>query len=68
MFYESTHRIMKAMTELGSAVLSRPLVVCRELTKMYEHVYRGSAAEVIKQVGADSTKGEFVVVVGPREK
>lgn len=59
--YESTHRIMKTLEALKE--LGRPLVVCRELTKLHETVYRGSADEVMKQLEATSSKGEFVIVI-----
>ncbi len=65
-YYESTHRIMKSMEELHEAVGDRPVVVCRELTKMYETIYRGTAAEVTKQLEATSIKGEFVIVIAPK--
>lgn len=61
--YESTHRIEKTIEGLG--VLDRRLCVCRELTKMHETIYRGSAPEVLDQLAKTSVKGEFVIVVGP---
>jgi 16S rRNA (cytidine1402-2'-O)-methyltransferase len=64
-FYESTHRIMKTLQELGALVGDRPLVVCRELTKLHETTYRGTAGEVTKALEATSIKGEFVIVVAP---
>lgn len=64
-FYESTHRIMKTLDELGTLIGTRPIVVCRELTKLHETTYRGSAAEVTKMLNETSIKGEFVVVVAP---
>lgn len=67
-FYESTHRILKTLDELGSVVGDRKMVVCRELTKLYEKTYRGSASEVTKQLEKGSIKGEFVVIVGPKYK
>jgi len=67
-FYESTHRILKTLKELEEVerLKERPLVVCRELTKIHETTYRGTAAEVTKRLEATSIKGEFVVIVGPR--
>lgn len=41
----------------------RRLVVCRELTKMFETVYRGTIKQVTEQVKKDKIKGEFVVIV-----
>ncbi len=61
-FYESTHRIDKALEALKD--VKKPLVVCRELTKMHETIYRGSAEEVLQQLGETSMKGEFVIIVG----
>ena len=46
---------------------TRQLVVCRELTKMFETVYRGTAEEVLDQIKKNPIKGEFVVVVGPKK-
>jgi 16S rRNA (cytidine1402-2'-O)-methyltransferase len=61
-FYESNHRIKKAIENL-TAVLSegRELCICRELTKKFETVYRGTAKE-ISDIDI-SEKGEFVVIV-----
>jgi len=61
-FYEATHRIEKALESL--ATCPKPLVVCRELTKLHETIYRGTAVEVLKALKETSMKGEFVVVVG----
>ena len=64
-FYESTHRILKSLGELGERMPERKLVVCRELTKMFETIYRGTPAEVTAKLESSSIKGEFVIVVSP---
>lgn len=61
-FYESVHRIEKALTQLKDAGLTREVVVARELTKKFETVYRGKPEEILKQL-QDEIKGEFVVIV-----
>ncbi len=66
-YFESTHRILKSLEELHQSVGNRPVVVCRELTKLYETIYRGSAAEVIKKLELTSIKGEFVIVLSPKK-
>jgi 16S rRNA (cytidine1402-2'-O)-methyltransferase len=63
-FYESTYRILKSLEQLREATGERQIVVCRELTKMFETIYRGTIGEVLKKIKADTTKGEFTVVVG----
>ncbi len=61
-FYESGHRILKCLGEL-KAVLSptQQVVVCRELTKKFETIYRGTIDQIIEQMKDE--RGEFVVVV-----
>lgn len=61
--YESTHRIEKTLEALKE--FGRQLIVCRELTKLHETIYRGSAEEVMQQILATSSKGEFVIVIAP---
>lgn len=68
-FYESTHRIVKTLEQLKKefqASSSRfQVVVCRELTKKFETIYRGSVDEILKQLNKDKNnlKGEFVIAV-----
>ena len=66
-FYESVHRIEKTLIQLYEFGLNRPVVVCRELTKKFETVYRGTVKEVLEQLETDQVKGEFVVIVGKVE-
>jgi 16S rRNA (cytidine1402-2'-O)-methyltransferase len=68
--YESKHRIGKTLEQLETALADigtpeRPVMVARELTKKFETLYRGTAAQVRAAVAADKELGEFVVVVGP---
>ncbi len=63
--YESTHRIEKCLTALGGIDPARQFCVAREITKMFETFYRGTAAEVLDQLAKTSTKGEFVIVISP---
>ncbi len=63
-FYESPYRIVKALEQLTEYLEpDRQVVVCRELTKMFEEIVRGNIKEVLKQVASKEIKGEFVVVV-----
>ena len=60
-FYESPHRIIKTLKEVGS--LDKKVAVCRELTKKFETIYRGTIGEVLGQIKKDTTRGEFVVII-----
>lgn len=66
-FYESPHRILKALASLNEVCPERKLVICRELTKIYEETIRGTPVEVLiyYESHSDKVRGEFVVVVGP---
>ncbi len=61
--YESTHRIVKTLEQL--APLHRHLVVFRELTKIHETIYRGTAETILADLEQTSSRGEFVIVVSP---
>jgi 16S rRNA (cytidine1402-2'-O)-methyltransferase len=61
--YESTHRIVKTLQELGASIGDRPLMVARELTKIHETLYRGTVPEILAQLSTTSMKGEFVIVI-----
>lgn len=66
-FFESSHRIEDCLADLESAFgEERPAAVCRELSKRFETVLRGTLAELRDLVGSDPDqgKGEFVLVVG----
>jgi 16S rRNA (cytidine1402-2'-O)-methyltransferase len=61
-FYESGHRIKKCLQELKELLdPKRQLVVCRELTKKFETIYRGTIAEIVENM--QDERGEFVVVI-----
>ncbi|MCR4306476.1 MAG: 16S rRNA (cytidine(1402)-2'-O)-methyltransferase [Candidatus Yonathbacteria bacterium] len=65
-FYESPHRIVKALASLSLHVGNeRQIVLARELTKIYEQFLSGTAAELTAYFtkNPDKVRGEFVVVV-----
>lgn len=65
-FYESKYRVLKILEQLAAVAGERPLMVVRELTKKFETLYRGTAAQILAVLRADKTLGEFVVVVAPK--
>ncbi|TCZ84571.1 16S rRNA (cytidine(1402)-2'-O)-methyltransferase [Lysobacter sp. N42] len=65
-FYESAHRIEETLADFAAAFgPQRPLVLARELTKLFETVLDGPVERVREVVGADANqrRGEFVLIV-----
>jgi 16S rRNA (cytidine1402-2'-O)-methyltransferase len=61
--FESPQRLPRTLRLLASALPDRPVAVCRELTKAFEEVARGTAAELAKRF-VEAPKGEIVLVIG----
>lgn len=59
--FEAPHRLRATLADLHAVLGERPLAVCRELTKLHEEVFRGTAAQALEHF--DSPRGEVVVVV-----
>lgn len=62
-FYEAPHRLMDTLTFLLDTFGSRRIAVCRELTKMYEEIYRGTLKEAAEYFTENKPRGEFVLVL-----
>ncbi len=66
-FYESPHRVEKAMAELAAQCdPTRRIVIGRELTKMFESVRYGTMGEAEKLLAAEPIKGEYVIAIEGR--
>ena len=62
-FFEAPHRLAASLSAMKDVLGSdRPAAVCRELTKTYEEIRRGTLAE-LEQWAADRVKGEITIVV-----
>ena len=64
-FFETPHRLKRALDDMVNTLGDRRLVVCREMTKMYEEIWRGTAADALQHF--ENPRGEFVIVVAPLE-
>ncbi len=64
-FYESKHRILKALENLNEVAPEREIFLAKELTKFNEKYFIGTPNEIIKKLEIDQRllKGEFVVIV-----
>jgi 16S rRNA (cytidine1402-2'-O)-methyltransferase len=62
--FESPRRLSATLASLAAAEPERQVAVCRELTKRFEEVARGTAAELAERF-AEPPKGEVTLVFGP---
>lgn len=68
-FYESPHRVVKALAQLIEVFgAERPVSVCREISKIHEESVRGTLAEALEHFQTNEPRGEFVIVVGGYEE
>lgn len=68
-FYESPHRIVKTLAQFAEVFgPERPVSVCREISKIHEESVRGTVAEVLAHFQENEPRGEFVIILGGREK
>lgn len=64
--FEAPHRLVETFADLRSALGDRRIIVCRELTKLHEGVFRGRISEA--QERFQEPRGEFTLVVAPPEE
>jgi 16S rRNA (cytidine1402-2'-O)-methyltransferase len=62
--FESPRRLPGTLRSLATAQPERQVAICRELTKKFEEIVRGSAAEMSARF-AEPPKGEITLVLGP---
>ena len=56
--------MLKTLKELHDKLGERPIVVARELTKLYEEIARGNFESVIEYFESKKVKGEIVIIIG----
>lgn len=66
-FYESPQRLVSALASIAEELPFRRVAVCRELTKLHEEVFRGTAPDVHAEFATRASmapiKGEIVIVI-----
>lgn len=66
--YESPYRVKALLEDMLDIFGERDIAVCRELTKKYEEVFRGSIRQSIERFTQNDPKGEFVIIVKGADK
>jgi 16S rRNA (cytidine1402-2'-O)-methyltransferase len=62
-FYEAPHRIIESLQDLAEILGERKAALVKEITKIHEHVLRGSISEIIEEVQKTTIAGEYVIIV-----
>jgi len=62
-FYETPHRLKRALKDMLDVWGERKIVIARELTKKYEEIIRGNLSQVLTEINAKEIKGEITLVV-----
>lgn len=67
--YESPARLESTLKAVGDVLgAERPVAVCRELTKRFEEVIRGTVTEVLTQIDGRKLKGEIALCIGAGDR
>jgi len=62
-FYETPHRLKRALKDMLDVWGERKIVIARELTKMHEEIIRGKLSQVLTEISTKEIKGEITLVV-----
>lgn len=63
-FFENPKRIKRTLNDILEHIGNRPAVVCRELTKIYEEIIRGTVEDLLAYFSKHNVKGECVILIG----
>jgi 16S rRNA (cytidine1402-2'-O)-methyltransferase len=66
-YFESPYRLVDTLQMIVEHAPDHPIVVARELTKMFEEFRRGPAQSVLEHFAMKSPKGEITLLIGPAE-
>ena len=62
-FFETPHRLLKALVDIEEVLGNRQIAVAREMTKMYEDFFRGDISSAREYFEGRGPRGEFVLVI-----
>ncbi|MDH4230401.1 MAG: 16S rRNA (cytidine(1402)-2'-O)-methyltransferase [Nitrospirota bacterium] len=64
--YEAPHRLLETLDDIGEIFQDRKAVIIKEITKLYEEVFRGTAGSIRERVETSKIAGEYVIVLEGR--
>ena len=63
--FETPHRLVDTLNDIHTVLGDRKVVVCRELTKLHEEVFRGTVTAALERFS--NPRGEFTLIVQPAD-
>lgn len=63
-FFESPFRIAASLSDIREVCGEVNVCLAREMTKKFEEVFEGTAAEALSHLAGQKVRGEFVVIIG----
>ncbi len=63
--FEAPHRLLDTLNDIHAVLGDRKVVVCRELTKLHEEVFRGTVTAALERFS--NPRGEFTLIVQPAD-
>ncbi len=65
-FYEAPHRILETLSDMEKIFGHRNAAVVKEISKIYEEVFKGNISEVFRTLERTTIAGEYVIIVEGR--
>jgi 16S rRNA (cytidine1402-2'-O)-methyltransferase len=62
-FLETPHRLVSALEDIRAVLGEREMCVAREMTKLYEEFFRGTASEALEHFQAQAPRGEITLII-----
>lgn len=67
-FFESPHRVVDTLIDMEKMLGNRKTALVKELTKIYEEVYRGGLSDILDTLEEATIAGEYVIIVEGKQK
>lgn len=61
--YESSHRIIDLLFYLEKILVDRKIIICREITKKFEEILRGTSIEILSYFKKNTPMGEIIIII-----
>lgn len=61
--YEAPHKMIETLKDLTEGLGERNVAIAREITKIYEQVFRCTLAEAVERYSINPPRGEFVIII-----